>query len=136
LPGRDLEKLLRKAVKLTLMRMRANMEAEVSLVLTDDEGIQKLNKQYRGLDRPTDVLSFAQEDSKLLGDIVISQERAGEQAGRYGHSIEREMAFLTVHGMLHLLGLDHETAEERARMEMIQKQILAVMGLKREKAHE
>ncbi|MDY6053519.1 MAG: rRNA maturation RNase YbeY, partial [Anaerovibrio sp.] len=89
--------------------------SEVSITLTNDEYIHKLNLEYRGLDRPTDVLSFAFVDSQepevaggmeteILGDIIISVERAYAQAQEYGHSLERELSFLTVHGMLHLLG--------------------------------
>ena len=98
---------------------------EVSVTLTNNEYIHTLNKQYRGIDRPTDVLSFALNESEepdvedgpdvnVLGDLVISVERAKEQAADYGHSVKREIAFLTVHGMLHLLGYDHErsTADE------------------------
>ena len=147
--------LLRQAVGFSLLRMKADIRAEVSLVLTDDRGIQRLNRLYRGIDRATDVLSFAFDDDRaapgsdsapyaqvgaasgtdrqtqrpaVLGDIVISTERAAAQALDYGHSIEREMAFLTVHGMLHLLGLDHETEDDRVRMEKLQRQILRAMG--------
>lgn len=92
--------------------------AEVSITLTDNAYIHELNRQYRKIDRPTDVLSFALNEGvepevkdgpaiNVLGDIIISVERAQEQAADYGHSLRREMAFLTVHGMLHLLGYDH-----------------------------
>ena len=91
---------------------------EVSVTLTNNEYIHTLNKEYRGIDRPTDVLSFALNESEepemvdgpavnVLGDLIISVERAEEQAADYGHSLRREVAFLTVHGMLHLLGYDH-----------------------------
>ena len=100
---------------------------EVSVTLTNNEYIHTLNKQYRGIDRPTDVLSFALNESEepeiegepevdVLGDLIISVERAEEQAAYFGHSVRREMAFLTVHGMLHLLGYDH--MEEADRLEM------------------
>ena len=134
--------LLRRAAKLCLIRMKADPRSEVNLVLTDDAGIRKLNLAYRDMDDPTDVLSFPclggrgitapfEHTRRLLGDIVVSTERAAEQAGLYGHSMEREMAFLVVHGMLHLLGLDHEAKEERIRMEALQRQILALTGLAR-----
>ncbi len=133
--------MLRQAVKLSLLRMKADQKAEVSLTLTDNPGIQELNKAYRNIDRPTDVLSFPINEGQalacsgsgrqLLGDIIISTDRAAEQAVAYGHSYEREMAFLTVHGMLHLLGLDHQTESEAARMEELQRQILRAMGLPR-----
>ncbi len=101
--------------------------AEVSITLTNNEHIHELNLRYRGIDRPTDVLSFALNEGEepeifdgpmvdVLGDIIISVERAVEQAAEYGHSVQREIAFLTVHGMLHLLGYDH--MEEADRIEM------------------
>ena len=101
--------------------------AEVSITLTDNEHIHELNLRYRGIDRPTDVLSFALNEGEepeifdgpavdVLGDIIISVERTVEQAAEYGHSVQREIAFLTVHGMLHLLGYDH--MEEADRIEM------------------
>lgn len=132
------EALLRRAVKLSLLRVQADPGWEVGLTLTDDREIQKLNRDYRGLDRATDVLSFSAGDEgpqpdrfrKYLGDIVISAQRAAEQAEAYGHSEEREIAFLTIHGTLHLLGLDHETEEERSRMEKLQRQILRDLGLR------
>ncbi len=103
---------------------------EISLVITDDEAIQDLNRRFRGIDQPTDVLSFPllensaesnifvlpPENVVHLGDIVISLPRTEEQAREYGHSFERELAYLAVHGTLHLLGYDHETEDERNRM--------------------
>ena len=138
----DLYALLRKAARFSLLRMKMDARVEISLVLTDDSGIRKLNREYRGVDMPTDVLSFPffseagvamprDYTTRLLGDIVISTDRAASQAESYGHSYEREMAFLTVHGMLHLLGLDHETVEERIRMEKLQRQILYALDVPR-----
>jgi probable rRNA maturation factor len=115
----------------------------VSLVLTDDAGIARLNRQYRGIDAPTDVLSFSQLESSgppvdwpdgvplTLGDIVISLPRAEQQAAEYGHSRERELAFLLVHGLLHLLGFDDETPGQAAVMEAHQERILQSLGLVR-----
>ena len=99
-------------------------ECEVSVILVDNNYIQELNLTYRGLDSPTDVLSFNLQDDmtsdlgedKILGDVVISMEKAGEQADLYGHSLRREVAFLAVHGILHLLGYDHETTEAEQEM--------------------
>ncbi len=93
---------------------------EVSVLLTDDEEMQRLNNTYRGIDAPTDVLAFAMQEGEnvggtnlnLLGDIVISLETAARQAKTAAHSLENEAAFLTVHGMLHLLGYDHQTPAE------------------------
>ena len=98
-------------------------DSEVSVSFVNDERIHELNKEYRDVDRPTDVLSFPMgEDgvydlnnetgAYILGDIVISLETALKQASAYGHSLEREIGFLTVHSMLHLLGYDHETSQE------------------------
>ena len=117
--------------------------AEVSIVLTGDGEVRELNREYRDIDRSTDVLSFALDegeetqlpggpDEHLLGDIVISVETAARQATEYGHSLERELAFLTVHGMLHLLGYDHMNDKDRLRMRTAEEQILAKLGLVRE----
>ena len=115
---------------------------EVSVTLTNNEYIHTLNKQYRGIDRPTDVLSFALNESEepevedgpdvnVLGDLVISVERAKEQAADYGHSVKREIAFLTVHGMLHLLGYDHMEEEDRLEMEAEQRFVMEKLGIPR-----
>ena len=116
--------LIREAIVRTLEFEGVGGQNEVSVTFTDNEGIHELNKQYRNIDRPTDVLSFPQidfendgvdltdESYKILGDIVISLERAEEQANEIGHSMEHEAAFLTVHSVLHLLGYDHETGDE------------------------
>ncbi|HUC93185.1 MAG TPA: rRNA maturation RNase YbeY [Paenibacillus sp.] len=127
-------------------------EGEVALTFTDDEEIHRLNREYRGIDRPTDVLSFAMQEeteaepeitfevedeseedplSGLLGDIVISVERAKAQSEDYGHSLEREVGFLFVHGFLHLLGYDHESEAEEAEMTAKQEAVLQTAGLTR-----
>lgn len=115
--------------------------AELSVTLTDDEHIHVINRQYRGIDRPTDVISFAFNESEepeiqdaevnVLGDIIISLERAAEQAAEYGHSYRREVAFLTVHGLLHLLGYDHMEDEERQEMEEEQRAVMEALGISR-----
>ena len=116
--------------------------AEVSITLTDNVYIHELNMKYRNIDRPTDVLSFALNEGEepeivdgpvvnMLGDIIISVERATEQAAEYGHSIEREIAFLTVHGMLHLLGYDHMVKNEKEIMREKEEEILNNFNLKR-----
>ena len=116
---------------------------EVSVTLTNNEYIHTLNKQYRGIDRPTDVLSFALNESdepdvedgpdvNVLGDLIISVERAKEQAADYGHSVKREIAFLTVHGMLHLLGYDHMEEQDRLEMEAEQRYVMEKLGIPRE----
>ena len=92
----------------------------------------KRQHRYRGKDQPTDVLSFPQDDNLLLGDIIISLETAQRQAEEYNHSFAREVGFLTVHGMLHLLGYDHYGEEERVIMRKKEEEILVELGLNRD----
>ncbi len=116
--------------------------AEISILLCHNEYIHQLNKQYRNIDRPTDVLSFALNegeadgydgpDTALLGDIVISLEKVQEQAEEYGHSFERELAYLTIHGMLHILGYDHMEPDDKAEMRKEEEFILQRLGYVRE----
>ncbi len=138
-----LKMLTRRAVIATLEHEQYMNPCEVSITYTDNEQIHALNLQYRGVDKPTDVLSFplmdfsgesdepvADEPVVSLGDIVISLERAREQAEEYGHSFEREVAFLTAHSMLHLLGYDHETGEaDEQDMRARQTAIMEALGL-------
>lgn len=130
--------LIKKAVKAALKYEGFDKNAEVSVTFTDNNGIRALNCEYRNIDRETDVLSFPlYEGDELysledvaLGDIVLSLEKAKEQAEQYGHSFDRELAFLTVHSVLHLLGYDHERSEEEERdMFARQEEILKNMGL-------
>ena len=135
--------LLREAIETTLDFEDFNAVCEVSVTFTDNEGIRELNKKFREIDKPTDVLSFPLLDFdgdceeppideliSNLGDIVISLERAKEQADEFGHSFKREVAFLTVHSMLHLLGYDHELGEEEDKeMRARQSEIMKIMGL-------
>lgn len=130
-------------------------EAQVNILLTDNRGIREVNREYRGMDRETDVLSFPNvdfeeegvfaidEDSEadyfdpetgelVLGDIMISVDRVYGQAQEYGHSVRREFAFLVAHSMLHLCGYDHMEEEERARMERRQEEILTGLGITRD----
>lgn len=134
-----LRALVRKAIKAALRHEAFEGDAEVSVTVTDNERIHEMNREYRGVDRPTDVLSFPLFDDdfndgecEALGDIVLSLEKAVEQAEEYGHSLEREVAFLTVHSVLHLLGYDHEEGKAQ-ESEMFEKQeaILSAMGLSR-----
>ncbi len=138
----EMENIVRRAVEITGPLYDVE-NSEVSVTLTNDEHIHSLNREYRGLDRPTDVLSFAFVDSEepeiedgpeteVLGDIIISLERAWAQAQEYGHSMERELSFLTVHGMLHLLGYDHMEEEERMEMEEEQRYIMGKLGISRD----
>ena len=132
---------VRRAV-LTVGELYGVMGAEVSVTLTDDAHIHVLNRDYRSVDRPTDVLSFALTESEepaildapygvVLGDLVISLERVAAQAEEYGHSVLRELSFLTVHGMLHLLGYDHSEEEDRLEMEEEQRHVMDVLGIAR-----
>jgi len=114
-------------------------ELEFSVIIVDNKRIHEINKEYRGIDRPTDVISFALEDSedvnienyRILGDIYISIDKVREQASEYGHSEKRELAFLTVHGFLHLLGYDHMKPEEEKIMFAKQEEILNGFGITR-----
>ena len=130
-------------------------ECEVDVTIVNNDEIQVLNREQRGIDRPTDVLSFPMVDFEvpgdlslaednpemyfnpdsgelLLGDIIISMERAEKQAEEYGHSVKREIAFLTAHSMLHLFGYDHMTDDERIEMERMQEEILERKGYTRD----
>lgn len=116
--------------------------AELSVTLTTDEKIHALNKKYRGIDRATDVLSFAFRESdepeilgetvEILGDIIISIERAENQAAEFGHSFLREIIFLEVHGLLHLLGYDHIDDADRIEMEAEQDFVMSELGIGRD----
>lgn len=118
-------------------------EEELSVLLCDNAYIHQLNKTYRGIDRPTDVLSFAlnegaeddgEVESHLLGDLIISLERTAEQGKEYGHPFERELAYLTVHGCLHILGYDHMTDEDKKEMRQEEEFVLGNLGYVREDA--
>lgn len=138
-----LKMLIRRAIAETLAFEQYGNDVEVSVTLTDSEGIQDLNLRFRGMDAPTDVLSFplfdfegetdeppVDEIQNMLGDIVLNLERTQAQAEEFGHSFEREAAFLTVHSMLHLLGYDHETGDEdEADMRARQRAVMERMGL-------
>ena len=136
-----LKRLVREAVVATLDYEGFYNDCQVSVTFTDNEGIKVLNRDYRGIDKETDVLSFpltdyeggeeppTDEPQVALGDIVISLEKAAAQAEEFGHSFEREVAFLCVHSMLHLLGYDHVGSdEEDAEMRRRQSEILEKMG--------
>ncbi|MFN8672104.1 MAG: rRNA maturation RNase YbeY [Candidatus Sericytochromatia bacterium] len=117
--------------KKVLKLLELEKNTEVSITFVDNEEIKDLNREYRNKDYATDVLSFPFENefnlpiNNILGDIIISLEKAKEQAEEYGHSFNRELGFLIVHGVLHLLGYDHETKEQEEEMFSLQKKILA-----------
>jgi len=160
------EKLLHEVIEAAAKYLNLPEGIELDLTIVSNEEIQVLNRDYRGLDKPTDVLSFALtevtsefdvdfahldlteeaeetvdleetefEDKEAipqhLGDIIISYPRAQEQAQDYGHSLDRELAFLAVHGFLHLNGYDHQTEEEAQEMFRIQEEVLTTYGLTR-----
>ncbi len=132
----QLKTVIRNAAKLTLLRENFPYDAEISVTLCDNEYIHGLNKQYRGVDRHTDVLSFPIYENgefdececvggAMLGDIVISLERAREQAKEIGNTFFEEVAFLTIHSTLHLLGYDHERSKDDDELQCrIQKEIM------------
>lgn len=139
------EKLIEKVILMTA-ELEGIEDGDVVVTLVDDDKIHSLNKEYRGIDRPTDVLSFAMNDESedemeifyddeeidnTLGDIIISIPRTIEQAKDYGHSFERELGFLTVHGFLHLLGYDHDTEEDEKIMFSKQEKVLENLQLLR-----
>ena len=150
----DVEEIAKKVIEAALDYENCPYEVEVSLLLTDNEGIHQMNNEFRGIDRPTDVLSFPNVDYEIpsdfsniedmledyfepdtgelcLGDIVISIEKVYEQAEEYGHTPLREYAFLIAHSMLHLLGYDHMEPEEAKVMEQKQEEILKGLGINR-----
>jgi len=137
-----MEQMLLSVLRKTAEVYDIQPKTEVSLVLASDEYIHALNREYRGIDCSTDVLSFALNEGEepvvfdgpeevLLGDIVISIETATRQAAEYGHSLERELAYLTVHGILHLLGYDHMTEEDKQEMRREEEYVLSLLGINR-----
>lgn len=138
------EKLLQHAAKVE----EIEEGSEVSITFVTNEAIHEINREYRDKDQPTDVISFALEEMgegeveiigegipRILGDIIISTDRTREQAEEYGHSFERELGFLAVHGFLHLLGYDHMTEQEEKEMFSKQDEILRSFGLSRDNGH-
>ena len=139
--------LIERAVAAALAAEAVAGSVELSVLVTDDDELHRLNRDYRGVDAPTDVLSFGDEEEvdapsgfvrppdapRYLGDLAISYQRVTAQAAEYGHSNERELAFLTVHGVLHLLGYDHERGEaDAALMRAREEAAMEQLGLRRE----
>jgi probable rRNA maturation factor len=142
----EIQKLIESVVDTSLKVENIDAKCQVSIMLVDDIEIREINCKYRGIDRATDVLSFPMLEKKdyknidnmdldtgelVLGDIVISLNRADEQSKEYGHSFDREVAYLTSHGMLHLLGYDHEDEDERKVMRDKEEKILGFLNLNR-----
>lgn len=135
----ELEALIRKVLAKGAELQQVREDAEISVLICDGPVIHELNRTYRGVDAETDVLSFAlnegeddvPEEEMELGDIVINLDRAEEQAAEYGHSREREVAYLAVHGFLHILGYDHYDPEEKKAMRAAEEAVLSACGLER-----
>lgn len=152
----DIEKVARTVAAKVLEEEGCKFEVEISLIITDDEGIREMNSEFRGIDKPTDVLSFPNVSYEvpgdfsviegeqqvdlfnpdtgniMFGDIVINENRVRSQAEDYGHSEKREFAFLIAHSMLHLCGYDHMEPEEAAVMESKQEKVLNLLGITRD----
>ena len=143
----DVNTLIDDVVKKTLEYENFNTDCIVSVTIVDNEQIYSLNNEFRGIDRPTDVLSFPVvefengqmldntgdyfEGKLILGDVILSAEKAYEQCVEYGHSFERELGFLVCHSVLHLLGYDHETDEEREVMRSKEESVMKLLNLVR-----
>lgn len=141
-PPEDMEQLIEKCTAAALAEEDIEDDAEVSVTLVDSARIREMNAEFRGIDRETDVLSFPLGDEEgfevdpdtdaiLLGDIVISLEKAQSQAEEYGHSFGREVAFLITHSLFHLLGYDHMTEDEEKEMFAKQEKVLQRLGITR-----
>ena len=134
--------LLERAARFTLEQESAPVDGDITIVLTDDAQLHELNREYLGVDAPTDVLSFPASETDpetgtpYLGDILISIPRAIGQAQAAGHSLEAEVQLLVVHGTLHLLGHDHAEAQEKARMWQAQAEVMSRLGLSHVKIQE
>lgn len=143
-PPADIEQLIERCTRAALTEEEIDEDAQVSVTLVDNEAIREINREHRDIDRATDVLSFPLGDDDsfdtdpetgaiLLGDIVISLERAAEQAKEFGHSFYREVAFLITHSLFHLLGYDHVDSEEDERLMFgKQEKVLEKLGITRE----
>ena len=142
--GRELQATITAVAEATAQLMEVPLKSEVSILLLDNNHIKELNLLYRSQNQATDVLSFAMnelgedepeydssQEQNMLGDIVISLEQAQAQCEEYGHSLERELGFLVAHGMLHLLGLDHENEAEEQLMHELEEKILQSVNLER-----
>jgi len=129
------DQLVENTAATALNHQRSSRNADLTIVLSDDKHLQELNLQWMGIDAPTDVLSFPSDEidpengNRYLGDILISVQRASDQAKTAGHSIEAEISLLTVHGILHLMGHDHADAAEKTKMWKAQGEILTLLGL-------
>ena len=139
--GESLEKELNELEELlqNVCKEEKLDSGEFNIIIVDSKKIQEINKEYRNIDKETDVISFALEDDKtyniddyrMLGDIYICIEKVRSQAEEYGHSFKRELSFLAIHGLLHLLGYDHMNSEEEKEMFTKQEEVLSKYGINR-----
>ena len=146
-PAENVESLVEMAVEAALKFLSFSQDVEIGVLVTDDENIRSINNEFRSMDKSTDVLSFPlnslediekknletnpDTDDIMLGDMVFSIETCQRQGEEYGHGFKRELCYLTVHSVLHLLGYDHETDEDKAGMRDAEEKILATIGLER-----
>lgn len=145
----NLEEIIKVCAEKSFELENVNFDTEISVTLTDNRGIREINAEYRNIDKETDVLSFPQfnfetpsvfdedelfldEDAVMLGDIVLSKDKLYEQADEYGHGVRREAAYLTVHSIMHLLGYDHMTTEEKNIMRAHEEAVLSSLGYTRD----
>ncbi len=137
------EEIIQRVLQTAAEVHRFSEETELSVLLCDNSYIHRLNKEYRQIDRPTDVLSFAlnegdesgPEEANFLGDLIISVDKVKEQAAAFGHSETRELAYLTVHGFLHIIGYDHMEEAEKQKMRAAEEEILGRLLITREDIH-
>ena len=129
----EIEKIVEKSIEAALKEIDFTEDYEVSVSFVGDEEIHELNRDYRGVDRTTDVLSFPMDDefTNMLGDIVININKVIEQAKEYGHSEKREISYLTVHSTLHLMGFDHEEEEDKKEMRAVEYRVMEKLEISR-----
>lgn len=133
------KRLFIKAAHEILKHLNINNDSEINVIITNNEGIRKISKEYKNIDKPTDVLSFANDWKSLekligynmLGDIYISYEKVKLQAKKYSHSQKREWTYLFVHGLLHCLGFDHKSKKDEKKMNSIAKEIMKILKVGR-----
>lgn len=129
----EIEKIVEKSIEAALKEIEFTDDYEVSVSFVGDNEIHELNRDYRGVDRTTDVLSFPMDDefTNMLGDIVININKVIEQAKEYGHSEKREISYLTVHSTLHLMGFDHEEEEDKKDMRAVEDRVMEKLEISR-----
>lgn len=130
---KEIENIVEKSIEAALKEIEFTDDYEVSVSFVGDDEIHELNRDYRGVDRTTDVLSFPMDDefTNMLGDIVININKVIEQAKEYGHSEKREISYLTVHSSLHLMGFDHEEEEDKKEMRAVEDRVMEKLEISR-----